>query len=72
MGCGIVTAFVLFPTWGADGVPLAGAITMIVPLIVVPIVSLLTKAPDAALIAKAFGEDTPPAQATAPSQPAIQ
>jgi Na+/proline symporter len=72
MACGIVTAFVLFPTWGADGVPLAGAITMVVPLIVVPVVSLLTKAPDAALIAKAFGEDAPAVQAPAQSQPAIQ
>lgn len=53
---GLGTAFTLIPTWGPDGVPLAGAITMTVPLIVVPVVSLLTPAPDEALVARAFGE----------------
>jgi Na+/proline symporter len=45
---GLGSAFILFPTWGPDGVPLAGAITMIVPLFVVPVVSLMTTAPEKA------------------------
>ena len=56
IGVGLAGAFTLFPKWGQDGVPLAGAIIMILPLIVVPVVSLLTPAPDKALVAKAFGE----------------
>jgi Na+/proline symporter len=56
IGAGLVTAFVLFPLWGGDGVPLAGAIAMVVPLAVVPIVSLLTRAPDDARVAAAFGD----------------
>lgn len=53
---GLASAFTLFSKWGQDGVPLAGAVTMMVPLIVVPIVSLMSKPPAADLIAKAFGE----------------
>jgi len=41
--------------WTALGVPIAGAITMIVPLIVVPIVSLMTAPPAKELVDKAFG-----------------
>jgi solute:Na+ symporter, SSS family len=51
---GLGSAFVLFPAWGQDGVPLAGAVTMILPLLVVPLVSLLTRRPDQQLVAKAF------------------
>ena len=58
--CGIISglssAIVLFKTWGADGAPIAGAITMTIPLIVVPIVSLLTPAPSPELVARAFGD----------------
>lgn len=54
---GLVSAFVLFPAWGQDGVPLAGAVAMLVPLAVVPLVSLLTPPPDAALVSAAFGDE---------------
>jgi SSS family transporter len=57
IGAGLACAFVLFPTWGPDGVPLAGAITMFLPLVVVPAVSLLTKPPGQEIIAKAFGDN---------------
>jgi solute:Na+ symporter, SSS family len=56
IGSGLAAAFVLFPTWGSDGVPLAGAVTMLLPLAVVPVVSLLGPAPDPALVQAAFGE----------------
>ena len=55
---GLASAFTLFTTWGQDGVPLAGAITMILPLIVMPVVSLFTSPPKPELLAKAFGETT--------------
>lgn len=57
---GLLCASVLFPLWGADGVPLAGAITMFLPLLVMPIVSLLTAPPSQQLVAAAFtdGEDS--------------
>lgn len=54
---GLVCAFVLFPLLGKDGVPLAGAITMFFPLIVVPVVSLLTTPPTKELIDKAFNDE---------------
>ncbi len=57
VAAGLVSALVLFPLWGADGVPLAGAVTMIVPLAVVPAVSLATGRPDPALVGAAFGDE---------------
>ncbi len=54
---GLGAAFVLFPAWGSDGVPLAGAIAMLLPLVVVPVVSLLGPAPDPALVRAAFGDE---------------
>ena len=53
---GLLAAFVLFPLWGADGVPLAGAVAMLLPLGVVPVVSLLGAPPDPALVRAAFGD----------------
>jgi Na+/proline symporter len=56
---GLTCAFVLFVSpwgWGADGVPLAGAITMFLPLIIVPIVSLMTTPPDKKIIDAAFSD----------------
>ncbi|HEY3416171.1 MAG TPA: sodium:solute symporter [Armatimonadota bacterium] len=53
---GLTSAVTLFLLWGQDGVPLAGAITMFLPLIVVPLVSILTAPPSAEIIAKAFTE----------------
>ena len=65
---GIVTglglATLLFPEkwgWGQAGVPLAGAITMFVPLLVVPLVSLLTPPPPQKVLDLAFGDEPPPA-----------
>jgi len=66
---GLATAFVLFPLWGADGVPLAGAVVMILPLLVVPAVSLLTAPPERARVATAFGDGDPQA-APAPGRAA--
>jgi Na+/proline symporter len=56
MASGLAATFILFPLWGAAGVPVAGAIAMILPLAVVPLVSLVTPAPSPDLIARAFGE----------------
>lgn len=56
---GVGTAVGLFFAWGKPSIPVAAAVAMIVPLIVVPLVSLLTKAPDPKLVARAFGEETP-------------
>ncbi|HUK66320.1 MAG TPA: sodium:solute symporter family protein [Anaeromyxobacteraceae bacterium] len=60
MASGLACAFVLFPAWGPDGVPLAGALAMSVPLLVVPLVSLFTRAPQPSLVAAAFGEVASP------------
>ena len=65
---GLVSAFTLFSRWGQDGVPLAGTITMFLPLVVVPLVSLMSRPLPQPLINIAFGEgnvaqkptDTPP------------
>jgi SSS family transporter len=59
IAAGLATAFVLFPAWGGDGVPLAGAIATLLPLAVLPAVSLVTRAPEASLVARAFGEGKP-------------
>jgi solute:Na+ symporter, SSS family len=56
MIAGLGTAVTLFLAWGADGVPLAGAVAMLLPLAVVPAVSLLTRPPEAKVLAAAFGE----------------
>jgi Na+/proline symporter len=56
MICGVGTAVGLFFFWGKPSIPVAGAIAMIVPLIIVPLVSLFTAPPDKELVAKAFGD----------------
>jgi solute:Na+ symporter, SSS family len=61
MVVGLCTAVVLFWTWGADGVPLAGAVAMLLPLLVVPAVSAVTRAPEPAVLAAAFGAEEPQA-----------
>ncbi len=53
---GLVTAFALFVLWGKDGIPLAGAITMFLPLLVVPVVSLLTQPLPKETVDAAFGD----------------
>jgi SSS family transporter len=60
---GLGAAFVLFPAWGADGVPLAGAVAMLAPLVVVPIVSVVTAPPAPALVDAAFGTGEEPTAA---------
>ena len=54
---GLTCAIVLFNAWGSAGVPFAGAITMFLPMIVVPIVSLMTKPMSAEHIEKVFSKD---------------
>lgn len=65
---GLICSFTLFTLWRADGVAVAGAVTMIVPLIVVPVVSLMTAPPSKELLDKAFGvgaaAETPSAKAS--------
>ncbi|HET6411086.1 MAG TPA: sodium:solute symporter family protein [Anaeromyxobacter sp.] len=58
---GLTTALVLFLAWGADGVPLAGAVAMLLPLAVLPAVSLVTRAPEREVLVAAFGEEERPA-----------
>lgn len=52
---GLLCAVSLFLLWGKNGIPVAGAITMFLPMLVVPVVSLLTQPPSQTLIEKAFG-----------------
>jgi Na+/proline symporter len=56
---GVGTAVSLFCFWGKPYIPVAGAIAMIVPLLVMPVVSLFTSPPDEAHLAICF----PPATA---------
>jgi Na+/proline symporter len=53
---GVGTAVVLFFLWGKPLIPVAGAIAMFLPLVVVPVVSLLTQPPKPEIIATAFGD----------------
>lgn len=53
---GLTSAITLFSSWGADGIPLAGAITMFLPMIVVPVVSLLTPPPPKEMVDAAFND----------------
>jgi Na+/proline symporter len=53
---GLASAFALFVLWGKDGIPLAGAITMFLPLIVVPLVSLITRPLPKETVDAAFGD----------------
>ena len=56
---GVGTAVVLFLLWGKPLIPVAGAIAMFLPLLVVPVVSLLTQPPKPEIIATAFGDKSP-------------
>lgn len=53
---GLASAFILFMLWGKDGIPLAGAITMFLPMFVVPLVSLFTQPLPEEIIESAFGD----------------
>jgi len=61
---GLVSAFTLFSRWGQDGVPLAGAITMFLPLLVVPAVSLMSRPLPQPVIDAAFGSGGAPQKPT--------
>jgi Na+/proline symporter len=54
---GVGTAVGLFFLWGKPLIPVAGAIAMFVPLLVMPAVSLLTRPPKPELVMRAFGEE---------------
>jgi Na+/proline symporter len=51
---GVGTAVGLFCFWGKPHIPVAGAIAMLVPLLVMPVVSFLTSPPNEAHLAKCF------------------
>jgi len=53
---GVGTAVVLFWLWGKPLIPVAGAIAMFLPLLVVPVISLLTRPPKPDVVATAFGD----------------
>lgn len=53
---GLCLSVGLFLKWGSPGIPVAGAISMIVPLFVTPIVSLLTPPPSPERIKQIFGD----------------
>ncbi len=67
MVSGLAVAVVLFLAWGSDGVPLAGALAMALPLLVVPAVSLVTAPPPSATVELAFGEVALPPPVASPS-----
>jgi hypothetical protein len=46
----------LFLLWGKPLIPVAGAIAMFLPLLVVPVVSLMSQPPKPEIIAIAFGD----------------
>jgi len=54
MFTGIVSAIGLFYLWGKDNAPLASCTAMLLPFVVVPVVSLMTKPPSQKVIEKAF------------------
>lgn len=56
MFTGMTLAIVLFFKLGPNNSPIASSIAMIVPFFVIPVVSLLSKAPDKKLIDKAFAK----------------
>ncbi len=60
MATGLATSVGLFAFWGKPNIPVAAALAMVLPMIVVPVVSLFTKPPEKALLAKAFAEEQAP------------
>jgi len=51
---GLVISIVLFFVLGPKNSPIASSLAMIIPFIIIPVVSLFTKAPDKELLDKAF------------------
>ena len=60
---GVGTAIGLFLLWGKPFIPVAGAIAMVLPLLLMPVISLLTNPPRADVVSRAFGEAAPQKQA---------
>lgn len=56
MVSGLATMLAMSAAFGKSAIPVAGAAAMIVPVIVVPLVSLFTPAPDAKILDRAFGD----------------
>ena len=56
MATGLFLSIYLFYAWGPANSPIASAVAMIAPFIVVPLVSLFTQPPDAKLLEKAFNK----------------
>lgn len=56
MFSGLGISIGLFILWGSPGVPVAGVISMVVPMIVTPVVSLFTAAPSRQVLEKAFAK----------------
>jgi solute:Na+ symporter, SSS family len=54
---GLIPMILLYLAWGEPGIPVAGTVAMVLPMIVIPIVSLLTAPPPKALLDKAFGTE---------------
>jgi Na+/proline symporter len=65
---GLATAVGLFLLWGKPHIPIAGAIAMCIPMLVMPIVSLFTAAPNPEILAGAFGDTAKPSPAEAKSE----
>ena len=59
---GVGLAIGLFVLWGKPSIPVAGAIAMVIPLLLMPLVSLLTQPPKPEVIARAFGDEEPQAE----------
>jgi SSS family transporter len=66
---GIGTAVGLFWLWGKPHIPVAGAIAMFLPLLVMPLVSLFTAPPRRELVATAFADTATAAESVEPSVP---
>ncbi len=65
MFTGLCTSVTLFIVWKAPGVPVAGALAMLLPLLVMPVVSGLTRPPDQQHVARVFAEEQGPQQQAA-------
>ncbi|HHX39045.1 MAG TPA: sodium/solute symporter [Armatimonadetes bacterium] len=69
MVSGLATMVLIYSKYGGPGVPVAGAMGIVVPVIVVPLVSLLTPPPDREILDRAFGEAAEP---TAPEAEMVE
>jgi solute:Na+ symporter, SSS family len=69
MLAGVGTSVGLVALWGKPSIPVAGALAMVLPLAVMPLVSLFTRPPGPELIARAFGS---PGDAEVGPTPAVK